>query len=67
MTTLQNEKDTINITFNDIIEKQDIITKQHVYNIKMPTITCNNEKTARYIQKEINKFTNKFIQNFINN
>ena len=65
MVTLNNQKNTINMTISDKVEKREILTKKYLYSVQLPEITCDNKEMALHIQSEINDFANKLVRSLI--
>ena len=62
MTTLRGENGTcVGYTLSDCIHQYTL----DAYIIEMPTLICNKEKDAKYMQQELNKFIGKLSRKIV--
>lgn len=67
MITISNGNKTIKISFGNTVRKLEICTRELVYTVTLPEVTCNNEADAKYIQEKTNQFVNTLIKELLEN
>lgn len=66
MTTLKNGDRKIDFTLGSTaIETKTVTSKEKVYTITLPAITCNNEQDAKTIESTINKFVSDLVKEIL--
>lgn len=67
MTTLTNGDKTVKIDFGHTIKTKEVITKDIIYVVELPEVTCDNEKDAKYVQDKVNEFVTRLVNKEILN
>ena len=63
MTTLKNGEREISVEFGTTTTTiKKVTTEEKVYVIKLPTISCNNEKNTKTIDVTVNKFVSDLVK-----
>lgn len=65
MVTLTNKNKTVTMQLNTPIKKQEVITKETVYTVVLPEITCNNEDDAIHIHMKVSEFVNTLVRDLL--
>lgn len=63
MITFDNGKETIKVNFKNIIIGNNVNSfKKKYYTLELPEITCSNEDTAVFLQKNINEYVSNLLK-----